>query len=263
MRKRQWLAMSAALGLMAITVGFLFWLKTHQRLGAPGLKLDLPERVLDYTSALVEISREELAALPADTTFGRRIYSRVRGGQTNEMLLSIVLMGTDRTSLHKPQFCLVGQGWRIEKTEKVAVRIERPHAYDLPVMRMTASKQFQTGGGQGMLLRGIYAYWFVSEHQLTAEHWKRMWWMAKNLLFTGVLQRWAYVSCFGTCLPGQEEKEFEEMRRFLAAAVPEFQFATRPALTLQNKGVRATDTAGISSDSAAGYPRNTFAGKPD
>jgi hypothetical protein len=56
-----------------------------------------------------------------------------------------------------------------------------------------------------------------------------MWWMAKNLLQTGELQRWAYVSCFSVCLPGQEDATFERMKKFLAASVPEFQTTPKPA----------------------------------
>jgi hypothetical protein len=46
-------------------------------------------------------------------------------------------------------------------------------------------------------------------------------------LRTGVLQRWAYVTCFSVCQPGQEEATFNRMKEFLAAAVPEFQLTPR------------------------------------
>jgi hypothetical protein len=52
---------------------------------------------------------------------------------------------------------------------------------------------------------------------------ERMWLMASKLLRTGVLQRWAYVSCFAACPPGQEEATFERMQKLIAAAVPQFQ----------------------------------------
>jgi len=57
---------------------------------------------------------------------------------------------------------------------------------------------------------------------------ERMWSMAKHLLKTGVLQRWAYVSCFAVCPPGSEEATFERMRQFIAASVPEFQLTPKP-----------------------------------
>jgi len=42
------------------------------------------------------------------------------------------------------------------------------------------------------------------------------------------LQRWAYISCFAVCLPGQEEATFERLKKFIAASVPEFQLTPKP-----------------------------------
>jgi hypothetical protein len=37
------------------------------------------------------------------------------------------------------------------------------------------------------------------------------------------LQRWAYVSYFSICEPGQEDAVFARMEKLIAASVPEFQ----------------------------------------
>jgi hypothetical protein len=37
------------------------------------------------------------------------------------------------------------------------------------------------------------------------------------------LQRWAYVSYFSICTPGQEDAAFERMNKLIAASVPEYQ----------------------------------------
>jgi hypothetical protein len=50
-----------------------------------------------------------------------------------------------------------------------------------------------------------------------------MWWMAKDMMLTGVLQRWAYVTYFAVCAPGEEDATFERMKKMIAASVPEFQ----------------------------------------
>jgi hypothetical protein len=139
-------------------------------------------------------------------------------------------MGTDRTSLHKPQFCLEGAGWHIDETKtlETKVPIERPFSYDLPLVRLIASRQ-EVIDGKPQTIKGIYVYWFVADDALsaTASGFQRMWLMAGKLLSTGVLQRWAYVSCFSVCNPGQEEDTFERMKKFIAASVPEFQLNPR------------------------------------
>jgi hypothetical protein len=227
------LLFALASSLMVITAGFLLWLKANQQLGKPGVKLDLPLQVLEYQSVEMPITPAEKNTLPKDTSFAVRLYSRVQNSVTNHIQLRIVLMGTDRTSIHKPQFCLVGQGWNIKQSELKQIPMQRPHAYSLPVMKLTSSQTVRLENGQKAALTGLYVYWFVADEKLTATHWQRMWWMAKNLMTTGVLQRWAYISCFAVCRPGTEEALYDELCRFITAAAPEFQLAAGPALAVE------------------------------
>lgn len=231
MNKEKWLLALVTLALMVGAGGVLLRLKGSQRLGSPGVKarplpadprlqIELPETVLDGVSTPIEASAEELGALPKDTSIAHRNYAFPDGFETQ---LTVVMMGSDRTSIHKPQFCLTGQGFKIERSELTSVRIHRPHAYELPVMKLTASKAVRVPNGAAGIVRALYVYWFVADEQLTARHWQRMWWMARDLLRQGVLQRWAYVSCFSVCLPGQEEAAFARMKEFITEAVPQFQ----------------------------------------
>jgi hypothetical protein len=233
------------LALIGSAASLLSALKARQRQGKPGLKLvekptldrnanvlrpisvQLPETVLDYTSTNLPIEEIEFKTLPKDTTYGRRSYVKRDGFRSD---ISVVLMGTDRTSIHKPQICLTGQGWKIEKSELVTIPIELPHPYNLPAMKLTGSKQAKDMNGQLIEGRALYVYWFVAENRLTAEHKERMWGTVGDLVKTGVMPRWAYVSCLSICYPGQEEAVYRRMERLLAAAVPEFQLTTRPAV---------------------------------
>jgi hypothetical protein len=56
-----------------------------------------------------------------------------------------------------------------------------------------------------------------------------MWWMARDLLCTGVLQRWASIGYFAQCARGQEDATFERITKLIAASAPEFQLVPRPA----------------------------------
>lgn len=215
MHQKNWICFALAAAMIAAAGGFLVWLRSHQVLGEPGLSLALPQRVLDYQSESVEVTRDEVAALPKDTSFSRRLYTQIEGVRTNQLLLGIVLMGSDRTSIHKPQFCLTGQGWNITTSEQVSIPISGPRPYNLPVMKLTANRPGDW--------RALYLYWFVAPDCVTASHWERMWLMATHLLRTGVLQRWAYVSCFAICPPGGEESTYQRMRQFIASAAPQFQ----------------------------------------
>ncbi|HWF20358.1 MAG TPA: exosortase-associated EpsI family protein [Verrucomicrobiae bacterium] len=221
----------AALGINAM--------KAHQRLSPPGIitkpipgsqRLDvyLPENVLDYQSIGLPTDKNMLIYLPQDTSFRTRQYRR----NEDVVTVNVVLMGADRTSIHKPQFCLRGQGWDIdaENSASDTVRVESPHPYDLPVMKLVNSRDFNDKQGNLIKVRGIYVYWFVADHDLTADHWTRMRKMATHLLRTGELERWAYVSCFSVCLPGNEDATYARMKKFIAAAVPQFQLTVNPSV---------------------------------
>ena len=53
--------------------------------------------------------------------------------------ISVVLMGTDHTSIHQPQYCLYAQDWNVTNTERIALRMERPFPYDIPAIKLTAT----------------------------------------------------------------------------------------------------------------------------
>src|SRR5437016_4531047 len=138
MNKQQRLLLMVVIGLVAGTGLGLGWLKKNQKLGKPGVKttpiagdkirvrVNLPEKVLDYESEDVEPDAITTNTLPADTSYGHRNYKASDGFQIQ---VSAVLMGTDRTSLHKPQFCLEGAGWHINQasSEQTRVHVERPY----------------------------------------------------------------------------------------------------------------------------------------
>lgn len=257
MTKQHWVMMTVTLLLLGVVAIYLGVRGSDQRLGVPGVKVvpgevfdtegnlagtntvPLPEMVLDTPSFAGKITPIELEWLPPDTTYARRFYTNALGFH---MQVNVVLMGADRTSIHKPEYCLRGNGWSDHQFELDTIRIEEPHPYDLPVRKIMTRSNRTLKNGQSVVLRGIYVYWFVADGQLTAQHNERMWWMARDMLTQGVLQRWAYVSGFSVCYPGQEDATYELMKERLAAMVPHFQTTTGP-------DVRSDSTSGTQSAS--------------
>jgi hypothetical protein len=238
MSKQNCILLTIALALIGSAGGLLNHLHAHQKLGAPGVKtspipgsirlqVELPPRVLDYDSKPMEEDKVVLGVLPQDTSFGRRLYTANDGFQ---VMMDVVLMGGDRTSLHKPQFCLEGAGWHIDQvaTTQTTIPMRRPCAYDLPVVKLLATRQ-RTVEAITDTVRGVYVYWYVADGAVSASTSgvQRMWWMARDLLRTGKLQRWAYVTCFSMCAPGQEDATFERMKTFITSSVPDFQLTPR------------------------------------
>jgi hypothetical protein len=216
-----------------------------QKLGRPGVKaspvegsarwqIDLPEHVLDYNSTNQIADDKTMEMLPKDTSMVNRVYFKPGA---LPMVASVVLMGTDRTSIHKAEYCLVGQGWHIEQMTRETVPMTQPKSYDLPIIKFVADIS-GTLEGKTVHKKCIYVYWYVADGLLSNDQsgMERMWSMAKGLVFTGVLQRWAYVRFYTVCDPGQEDAAFDEIKRMIVASVPQFQLtpsASNDALAAQ------------------------------
>jgi Protein of unknown function (DUF3485) len=231
MKKKQWLILLIVMALIAGTAGALAWFKKYQKLGEPGIKavaipgsvkmtFDLPALVPDFISTNVPEDKTVVDTLPDDTSFAQRRYIAPDGFWVNA---NIVLMGMDRTSIHKPEFCLPGQGWRIDQKTIINIPIAGVRPYQLSVAKWVITNFLPNSNGQKQEVRGLYVFWFVSHNEETTSHWQRLWWLTRDLLHTGVLQRWAYISYFAVCEPGQEDAAFERVKKLIAASVPEFQ----------------------------------------
>ncbi len=239
MNKQKWLILAIALVFMAGTAGALVWLKANQRLGEPGIratplpgkvamKLELPKYAAGFDSTNEPESNVVLDWLPKDTSFAQRRYFAPDGFWVNA---NIILMGADRTSIHRPEFCMPGQGWHIDKQSAVQLPIAGPDPYELSVNRWQVSNAIQAQNGQKVPVSGLYVFWYVAHDKETASHDEMMASMMRHLLRTGELQRWAYVSYFAICAPGQEDATFERMKKLIVASVPDYQLPPRPAST--------------------------------
>jgi hypothetical protein len=231
MKKQKWILLFVALVLMAGTAFALTWFRAHQKLGQPGIiagkipgsvmmKINLPERVLDFSSTNMPEPQVVLDYLPPDTSYAERLYFAPDGFQAQG---TIILMGADRTSIHKPEYCLPGQGWSINEKSVVNIPVAGWQNSQLPVAKWIVGNSFQSPDGQRHDVRGIYIFWFVADGEQTPDNYQRMWWLGRDLLRTGVLQRWAYISYFAVCQPGQEDAAFERMKNLIVHSVAEYQ----------------------------------------
>jgi hypothetical protein len=236
MNKQKWILLTVVFVLMGVAAGFLHYRGAHQKLGAPGVKaapiadsplmeIHLPERVLNYSSMPIPASAQETNMLPKDTTIVKRHYTAPDAPDGfYGISITVVMMGTDRTSIHKPEYCLSGQGWQIEKHE-MKIPVAGPPAYELPAMKWTLKKSVKDQNGNMREVRGFYVFWFTAENELTGHH--PFWRIMREVFLTGVLPRWSYVGYFCAFLPEQEAYASEQVKQFVAASAQEFQLPPR------------------------------------
>ena len=245
MKLTRWILSVVALGMIGGTMAYLTEIRGAERLGPPGVRVGpvplygvngavianqsvlLPETVLGFKSTAEAITDVELSGLPHDTTFGRRRYVV---DPDFAPLVSVVLMGTDRASIHQPQFCLVGAGWTIDKTERASFNVQKPYPYEMEAMKLTTSIGRADAHGQLVVTKGIYVYWFVTSDRITPDQGARLWSIAKTMVEKRELERWAYISYFIPCASGAEDATFARLKKFIEASVPDFQMvAGKPA----------------------------------
>src|SRR5471030_1474257 len=177
MKNQKWIILSFALVLIAGTAGALVWLRANQKLGEPGIKatpvagqvavkIELPENAAGFTSTNLPEPQIVLNYLPPDTSYAERIYTAPDGFWVQA---TILLMGADRTSIHKPDYCLPGQGWRIDSKNIVNVPVAGAQNYQLPIAKWIISANLQTPDGRTEKHSGIYAFWFVADNEQTPE----------------------------------------------------------------------------------------------
>ena len=149
-------------------------------------------------------------------------------------------MGRDHTSIHQPQYCLYAQDWTVTNTERIELRMERPLPYDIPAIKLSATHALADGrpAPRHLCLLVCFRGQDHGGRRLAAVvH-------GKTVLQKGVTERWAYISYFTTCLPGQESDRFRELQKFIKETVPEFQTVTGEPIGSAASGKAENDRGG-------------------
>lgn len=241
------LGVVAAVSLLLMATSYLLLnrLRAGQKLGAPAVAavagitppttnvvvrtnaVLLPESATGYASEWAPIEEVELVALPPDTAFGRRLYRA--SADDFVVQANVVLMGSDRTSIHQPDFCLKGVGWDIQRKRTVMVSLNGSSEL-LEVCRFDATKTITVPGVGPVTRSGVYVFWFVADGHQTASHTGRTLLTMRSLLTDNTLPRWAYLSFFAQCPPGEEEQTFTRMTGLIAELAPQMQKRTAPGI---------------------------------
>ncbi len=163
---------------------------------------------------LDRMTRAEKDILPKDTEIVKKDYRNPSG---RGIYVTIVLSGKERVSIHRPQVCLVGQGYKILRSHVVEVPLEGREP--LKVMVLDVVRYLRGPEGQPIEAPFYFAYWFVGKDRETPYHLERMVWMASDRIFRNVSHRWAYVAASGLREPGSDSYE-NELREFVRAFYP-------------------------------------------
>lgn len=167
-----------------------------------------------------EVTAVEREVLPPDTGFSRMNYVAL-ANLRESVFLSIVLSGRDRTSIHRPELCLVGQGWTI--TGQTTHRFSRPDSpHDVPATVLRIEREFTTARGEKVKVPALFAYWFVGADKVVGSNVERVVQSSIDRLRHLQAHRWAYVVA-QTFAPDGEAAALARIQRVLDGALPAFQ----------------------------------------
>lgn len=170
--------------------------------------LNIPDICPDCGENLFNMSWAEYGVLPKDTEFIKSAFTNEAG---NRMFTSIVLSGQDRSSIHRPQRCLKGQGNSIVDERFIDVPMEGRKSLQVAVIEIERMRNTADGHQQ---YHGYYAYWFVGQDRETASHYSRMFWLGWDRVVRSVSHRWAYIA-----VQGEREAEGREYEQEISGFI--------------------------------------------
>jgi Protein of unknown function (DUF3485) len=198
-----------------------------------GVILKLPGHVGPLYGQEDKPSEEELRRLPSDTEFAKRTYVTATDklDERDIVRMTIVLAGSERRSIHRPEVCLPGQGWTI--ISGVTRPIEIAHGKVLQVRDLTIEGHAESNAAHRPI-RAHYVYWFVGTDTTTPSHIERTMLSTWDSIVRGVNHRWAYVSLMTNVTEGFAPNDIGERSRsneqsqhlidyIVQSTVPQFQ----------------------------------------
>jgi exosortase len=139
-----------------------------------------------FPAAVTEVER---TLLPKDTEFARDNYTDFRG---HNIFFSIVLSGVQQFTIHRPEICLVGQGWIIDGHQDVPVALDSGHT--LVVRNLLIHRLILDPQGRSHLVQAYHMYWYVTDGITTPSYIGRDWTTVWDRVFRSRDHRWAYIA---------------------------------------------------------------------
>jgi len=194
--------------------------RTGVKLAADGVNpAALPNFIgLDWAGQNAPVSAVEREVLPPDTGYARKNYVSLRD-RREQVFLSIVLSGRDRTSIHRPEICLVGQGWTIRSREAHEFSVAGRR---IPATLLHIEREVTNARGEKVRLPALLVYWFVGADRVVASHWERVFYTSIDRVRHLQAHRWAYVLAQTHAVDG-DAAALKRIEEVLAGTVPAFQ----------------------------------------
>jgi hypothetical protein len=221
------------LGLAGATVAACFWNSPAVSKSEAGIDMNLPPCVRAFAGADQRVSTSELAILPGDTEFAKKLYRNEHG---DKIPCQIVLAGGEKRSIHRPEVCLPAQGWTVKSGE--VIHLTMADGRRLEVMLLNIVRKISLADGSSRELTTLFLYWFVGRDTTMPHHLVRVLRTNLDMLLQNINHRWACVFVSAPVLEGitpegkNADQTLSMLKDFIAFLAPEImKFDPRPGGT--------------------------------
>lgn len=214
-----------ALLLPVACAAFCLLTRTSLVLAEPGVRLGLPASMDSFMGKPMDMSAEERNVLDEGVELARTFYVSTAG---RRILVTLIVGGPGKRTLHRPEVCLPGQGWSIGASEVVPLTFADGGEADATVLHLFRDTAPESG--PRLRVRALNLYWYIgSDGSTRPDYYGHISKGYQDALFKGINHRWSMVSLFvpvselpvGTDSELEEWTALEETRAFLRDLVPE------------------------------------------
>ncbi len=171
---------------------------------------------LDCGSHLADRTLGESQALPKDTQIWKKLYTLA---DEENYFASLVLGSGDKDSIHRPEICLVAQGFMIidERVEQNAM--PDGHSLKVKLLQIVAPNAPKTAGAPPS---SLYAYWFFQSDRETPHHTQRVRISVLDGIVRNTWTPWAYITIHATGVQNVDA-HVDRLKAFIQKLYPPLQ----------------------------------------
>lgn len=224
-RRAQWPHSLAAILLAVLALGVCAQTDASLTLAEPGVRLELPLQMEGFQGQQMEMTAQEANILDEGVQLARTFYTSTKG---RRVLVTVIVGGPGKRTLHRPEVCLPGQGWTIASSNVLPLKFADEQVTEATLLRLF--REVEVEPGKRVRMRGLNLYWYVgSDGSTRPDYYGHISKGYVDAIFRNLNHRWSMVSVFvpvSETLGGQEDglAEFgvlEEVRTFLAHLAPQ------------------------------------------
>jgi EpsI family protein len=131
---------------------------------------------------------------------------------------TVVISGSDKRSIHRPERCLQAQGWQIVSRDRFALPSATSDGEGLGITRLVVRRVWLQEKRRTEAKRVVF-YWFMGDNRITGSNLKRLAYTAWDRMIRRRNYRWSYILLISPVSASVEEAN-GELSRFAARLLP-------------------------------------------